>query len=168
MQRAFVTVATATSTTGGAYTFPAQTPLQNTYYEVTGAGKTSAQLFEGVKYGLTAAASSNTVQAGQPLTFTGTVSPGHVGHAVYLQAQYPSGIGFHVVEVATVTAASTYTITHTQFGPGAKKFRIKVPGDPENQGVASALFAVEVTPAPPAALTPELPNNSSQPSEGHL
>ena len=31
---------------------------------------------------------------------------------------------------------------------------MKVPGDPGNQGVASPVFAVEVTPAPPAALTP--------------
>jgi hypothetical protein len=168
LQSQFVAVATALSTTGGAYTFPVQTPLRSTFYEVTGAGKTSARLFEGVKYGLTATASSNTVQAGQPLTFAGTVSPGHVGHAVYLQAQYPGGIGFHVVEVATVTAASTYTITHTPFAPGAKKFRIKVPGDPENQGVASALFGVEVTLAPAATLTPELPSNSTQPSEGHF
>jgi hypothetical protein len=167
-QSTFAAVASAISTTGGAYAFPVQTPLKNTFYEVTGVGKTSARLFEGVKYGLTAGASSNSVQAGQPLSITGTVSPGHVGQPVYLQAQYPSGIGFHVVEVTAVTAASTYTIIHTPFFPGAKKLRIKVPGNPENQGVASALFGVEVMSAPPAALTPELPNNSSQPSEGHL
>lgn len=137
LQSKFVPVANAVSTTGGAYTFPVQTPLQSTLYQVTGAGKASARLFEGVKYGLTAGVSSNTVQAGQPLTFSGTVTPGHVGHAVYLQAQNASGIGFHVVEVGTVTAGSTYSITHTPFNTGARKYRVKVPGDPENQGVAS-------------------------------
>jgi hypothetical protein len=167
-QKSFVPIATTSSTAGGTYTFPVQTPLQSTGYEVTGAGKTSTHLFEGVKYGLTAGVSANTVQAGQSLTFSGTVTPGHSGHAVYLQAQYPSGIGFHVIQVGTVTAGSTYSISYVPFVAGAKKFRIKVPGDPENQGVASSLFEVSVTPAPAAALKPEAPGNSSPPREGKL
>jgi hypothetical protein len=168
LQSKFSPVASTVSTTGGAYTFGVQTPLQSTFYQVTGAGKASARLFEGVKYGLTAAASASTVQAGQPLTFSGTVTPAHAGHAVYLQAQNASGIGFHVVEVGTVSAGSTYSITHTPFNTGAKKYRVKVPGDPENQGVASPLFGVEVTPAPASALIPEAPGNSTPPSEGHV
>lgn len=167
-QSGFVPIATTTSTAGGTYTFPVQSPLQSTAYEVTGAGKSSTHLFEGVKYGLAAGVSTTTVQAGQPVTFAGTVTPGHAGHAVYLQAQYPSEVGFHVVAVGTVTAGSTYSIAYRPFVAGAKKFRIKVPGDPENQGVASSLFEVTVTPAPAAALKPEAPGNSSLPREGQL
>ena len=65
-------------------------------------------------------------------------------------------------------AGSTYSIAYTPFVAGAKKFRIKVPGDPENQGVASSTFEVTVTPAPAAALKPEAPGNSSLPREGQL
>jgi hypothetical protein len=167
-QKTFVPIATTASTAGGTYAFPVQIPLQSTAYEVTGAGKTSTHLFEGVKYGLTAGVSSNTVQVGQPLTFSGTVTPGHAEHPVYLQAQYPSGIGFHVIQVGRVTAGSTYSISYVPFVAGAKKLRIKVPGDPENQGVASSLFEMSVTPAPAGALKPEAPGNSSLPREGKL
>jgi hypothetical protein len=167
-QKTFLPIATTASTAGGAYTFPVQTPVQSTSYEVTGAGKTSTHLFEGVKYGLTAAVSAKTVQAGQPVTLSGTVTPGHVGHAVYLQAQYPSGVNFHVIQVGMVTAGSTYSISYVPYVAGAKKLRIKVPGDPENQGVASSLFEVGVSPAPASALRPEAPGNSSLPREGKL
>lgn len=168
LQSGFVAVAKAVSVGGGAYTFPIQAPLQNTFYKVAGAGKTSARTFEGVKYALTATVSSNTIQAGQPLTFLGTVTPGYAGHPVYLQAQNASGIGFHVVDVGTVTATSTYSIVHAAFTAGVHKFRIKVPGDHENQSVASTLFTIEVTPASAEALTPEAPGNSSLPSEGQI
>jgi hypothetical protein len=167
-QDKFVPIATVTSASNGAYAFPVLSPLQSTFYQVTGAGKSSARLFEGVKYGLTASVSATTVQAGQPLTFSGTVSPGHLGHPVYLQAQNPSGIGYHFVEAGTVTAGSTYSITNVRFVAGVKKFRIRVPGDPENQGAASAPFTITVTPVPAAALAPEPPGNSAPPSEGHV
>jgi hypothetical protein len=166
-QGKLVPVATTTSSGGGSYTFPVQSPLQNTLYQVTGAGKASARVFEGVKYGLTASVSATTVQAGQPLTFSGTVTPGHAGHPVYLQAQYPSGVSFHVVQVGRVTG-STYSITHVPFVAGVKRYRVKVPGDPENQGAASSLFTIQVNAAPAAALKPEPPGNSTPPSEGHL
>jgi hypothetical protein len=161
-------VDTVTSSSSGTYTFHVQSPLQSTLYQVTGAGKASARLFQGVKYGLTASVSASTVQAGQPLTFSGTVTPGHAGHAVYLQFQYPSGVGFYTVDVGRVTAGSTYSIAHEAYVSGTKKYRIKVPGDSQNQGVASSLFAIQVNPAPPGALKPEAPGNSTPPSEGHL
>jgi hypothetical protein len=167
LQHGFSSVATTTSASDGSYTFPAQTPLQSTFYKVIGAGKTSARLFEGVRYGLTATASASSVQAGTPLTFSGTVTPGHEGHPVYLQVANGTGVGFHTVEVATVHG-SAYTLTHALYAVGARKLRVKVPGDPENQGVASSPFAVEVTPAPAAALTPEPTSNSTRPSEGHF
>jgi hypothetical protein len=168
LQHDFSPVANVTSGADGSYSFPVQTPTQSTFYKVTGGGKTSSRLFEGVRYGLTASASASSVQAGQPVTFSGTVTPGHVGHPVYLQVQNGSGVGFHTVEVTNVTAASTFSVAHTLYAAGTRKLRVKIPGDPENQGVASRLFGVEVTPAPAAALTPEAPSNSTPTSEGHF
>jgi hypothetical protein len=168
LQHDFTPVTSTTSGADGSYSFTGQTPKQSTFYKVTAAGKASSRLFEGVRYGLTASASASSVAAGTPVTLSGTVTPGHEGHPVYLQVQSGTGIGFHTVEVGKVAADGTYAIAHTFFTVGPRKLRIRVPGDPENQGAASPSVALEVTPAPPAALTPELPSNSTPPSEGHV
>jgi hypothetical protein len=169
-QHGFAPVAEVKTGAGGEYAFPAQSPVYNTFYQVRTGAKTSreksAVLYEGVKDVLTAEISSSTVQAGQALTFKGTVAPEHAGHIVYLERQNASGNGFHVVQVATIEAGSTYTIVHTVYDAGTKVFRVRVPGDPENEGTVSAPFTIQVTPAPASALAPEVPGNSSLPAEG--
>jgi hypothetical protein len=169
-QHGFAPVSEVKTNASGEYTFPAQSPVYNTFYEVrTGAkasGEKSAVLYEGVNDVLTAEVSASTIQAGQALTFKGTVAPEHAGHIVYLERQDASGNGFHVVQIATIEAGSTYTIVHAVYDAGTKVFRVRVPGDPENEGAASARFAIQVTPAPASALTPEAPGNSSLPGEG--
>jgi hypothetical protein len=164
----FTPVASATSGSGGAYSFTPQMPLQSTLYEVTAAGETSGKLFEGVKYGLTAGVSASSIQAGQPLTFSGTVTPGNVGHPVYVQQQNLSGIGFRTVVMGTVGPGSTYSIPYAPFATGHRKLRVKVPGDPGNQGIASQAFEVEVTPASPDLLAPETPGNPNSPTLGQI
>jgi hypothetical protein len=168
LQHGFVAVATSTSGAGGAYSFPVQTPTQSTFYKVTGAGKSSSRLFEGVRYGVTASASASSIAAGQPVTFSGAVTPAHEGHPVYLQALSGSSVGYHTVEVAKVAHDGTFAIAHSFYAAGARKLRVKVPGDPENQGAATLAVALEVTPAPAVALTPEAPGNSTQPAQGHF
>jgi hypothetical protein len=169
-QRGFAPVAEVTTSAGGEYTFPAQSPVYSTFYEVkTGAkavAEKSAVLYEGVKDVLTAEVSPSAVQAGQALTFKGTVAPEHAGHIIYLERQNASGNGFHVVQVATIGAGSSYTIVHTVYDAGTKVFRVRVPGDPENEGAVSAPFTIQVAPAPAATLAPEAPGNSSLPAEG--
>ena len=164
----FATIATTTAGAGGQYSFT-QAPQQNTAYRVLGGGRHSAVLFEGVKYALTAGVSAGTVQAGQPLSFGGTVTPFRAGHLVYLERQNANGGGFHVVQIGTLTpgpgASGTYSIAHTFFGMGKQVLRIKVPGDPANQGIASAPFTIEVTPSPAAALRTIPPERL--PGEGH-
>jgi hypothetical protein len=165
-QHGFAPVEEGMTGTGGSYTFPAQSPVNSTFYEVKGAGRTSAVLYEGVKDVLTAQLSDTTVQAGTPLTFSGTVAPDHTGHVVYLERQNASGTGFHVVEVATVGAGSAYSIVHTVYDAGTKVFRVRIPGGPENEGALSPAFTITVTPAPASALSQEAPDNSTSPSEG--
>ncbi len=161
--KGFAPVTTTTTTTGGDYTF-ILTPLQNTAYQVTEGTVKSAVLFEGVKYILTAGISAKTVQSGQPLTFAGTVTPGTVGKIVYLERENGVGGGFHVVDVGSVLAGGTYSITDYIFGSGKAVFRVRVPGDPDNQQVASEPFPVEVTAAPPSSLKPVV--QPKGPSEG--
>lgn len=164
-QQGFTPVAQATTDANGKYSFPAQAPVSSTFYEVQGAGETSAILFEGVKYLLTAQISATTVQEGQTLTFTGSLAPAHPGHIVYLERRNAAG-AFAVVQVATLSAQSTFSIAHQVYGTGSQVFRIDVPGGPENERVASQPFTVQVNPAPAAALTPEAPGNSTVPAEG--
>ena len=168
-QTAFAPVATTVSGTGGKYSFAPQTPLQSTLYEVSGAGKTSAVVFEGVKYALTATASASSIALGQPLTFSGTVTPAVAGHPIYLQSLNPSGVNYRVAQVGTVGADGKYSITHTIYNPAfsQRKFRVKVPGDPQNQGIASQTFTIAVT-APIGPIAPESSANSSQPHEGQV
>ena len=154
-QGTFTSVATSVANQSGQYSF-AVAPQENTAYRVLGAGRHSAVLFEGVKYTLTAGVSAGTIQAGQPLTFAGTVTPYRAGHVVYLERQNANGGGYHVVQVGTLVAgpgnSGTYSITHVFFGFGKQVLRIKVPGDPDNEGAASTPFSIEVTPSPAAAL----------------
>jgi hypothetical protein len=165
-QTGFAPVAEITTDASGNYGFPAQSPVNSTFYKVTGAGKSSAVLYEGVKDVLTAAVSATTIEAGQSLTFSGAVAPSHAGHTIYLERQNASGQGFHVVEVSSVNPDSTYSIAHQVYDTGTKVFRIHIPGGPENQGAVSQPFTIQVTAAPAAALMPEAPAGATLPPEG--
>jgi hypothetical protein len=173
-QHGFTQVAQTTTNAGGEYTFPAQAPTHSAFYEVrTGAKVTpverSAVLFEGVKDVLTASVSpSTTVQAGQELTFSGTVTPAHQApHIIYLERQNASGQGFHVVNIGSIGAGSTtYSLAYRIYAPGTRVFRVRIPGGPDNEGAVSQTITITITPAPASALTPEAGSNSALPSEG--
>jgi hypothetical protein len=181
-QRGFAPVAEVSTNASGEYTFPAQSPVNSTFYEVAATEAPcaadphprackaivdkSAVLYEGVKDALTVAVSQSTIPAGGTLTFTGTVAPDHTGHIIYLERQNVGNGNFHVVEVATVGAGSAYAIAHTVYAPGTKVFRVRIPGGPENEGAASAPFTIQVTPSPASSLPPEGSGNSGLPAEG--
>jgi hypothetical protein len=154
-------VATTTADSGGNYSFT-QTPVNSTIYQVKGGGKSSAQLFEGVKDLLTASETPSTISAGQSVTFSGTVSPNKTGHVIYLQRQNPNGNGFHTVQVAKVGPGSVYSISRRLFVPGTKVFRVFIPGGPFNQGAASAPFTITVNPAPAQQLSAAQPDSTEQ------
>jgi hypothetical protein len=187
----FAPVAQVTTNAAGEYSFPAQAPVNSTFYRVqTAAGVgccppgasclqsapscpaimrrrvSSAVLYEGVRDVLTAQASATTVQAGQSIVFSGTVSPDHTGHIIYLERQNAQAPGFHVIQVSFIGTGSAYAIPHRFYEPGTKLVRVYIPGGPENQGAASAPFSIAVTPAPPSTLMPESPGNSTLPQEG--
>ena len=162
----FTVVAKGTTDGSGNYKFVVPAALHNTEYRVSGPRVNSTVLFEGVKYALTAGVSATSVQSGQPLTFSGTVAPAQIGHVVYLERKNASGVGFHVVDIGTVTSSATYSISHYVFGSGNEIFRIRIPGDPENMAAFSAPFTIAVTPAAAASLHPVTPG--VLPSEGQI
>jgi hypothetical protein len=165
-QHGFAPIAEVSTGAGGAYSFPAQMPVNSTLYRVKGAGQKSAVLYEGVKDVLTAEVSQTTVQAGAALTFKGTVKPDHTGHIIYLERQNAAGTAFHVVQVGHILPGSVYSIVHQFYVPGTKIVRVDIPGGPDNGRAVSQPFTIQVTPAPASALTPEAPGNSSLPGAG--
>jgi hypothetical protein len=165
-QHGFERIVQTQANAAGEYSFPAQSPINNTFYRVTSARQASAVLYEGVKDVLTAKVSATTVPAGQPVTFSGTVSPDHTGHAIYLERQNASGGGFHTIEVGRVGPGSTYSLSRRLYDPGTRMLRVFIPGGPENQGAASQPFTITVSPAPASTLTAEPPEGTSFPPEG--
>jgi hypothetical protein len=183
-QHGFARVAQVNTNGAGEYSFPAQAPVNSTFYRVEGFRPVcpppppgaaaclairrvmSAVLYEGVKDVLTAQVSATTVQAGQAVTFSGTVSPDHTSHVIYLERQNAHGPGFHVIQVSFVGAGSAYSIVHQLYDPGTRVLRVYIPGGPENQGAASQPFSIQVTPAPASTLMSESPENSTLPPEG--
>ncbi len=157
----FTQVATTVADSSGNYSF-VQVPLHSTLYQARGGTKRSAQLFEGVRFLLTASEAPGTVDAGQPVTFSGTVAPDATGHVIYLQRQNAGGNGFHTVQVQNVAAGSVYSITRRLFVPGTKVFRVLIPGGPLNQGAASQTFTVTVNPASPQQVNGSQPDNNSE------
>jgi hypothetical protein len=163
----YAPVATTTTDSAGKYAFAPQSPGVSTFYRVQGGSRSSAVLYQGVKYVLTAKPSASSISSGQPLTFSGTVTPAKAGHQIYLEKQNISGTNFHVVAVGTVAADGSYSITRTFFAPGSYVLRVKIPGDSENGGTASATFPTTVTPIPSAKIPLEPPVNGGLPPEGH-
>jgi hypothetical protein len=163
----YAPVTTAMTDSSGNYVFPAQSPTVSTFYRVQGGGRRSAVLYEGVKYVLTAAPSASSVMSGQPLTFTGTVAPAKAGHQIYLEKQNTVNGNFHVVALGTVAADGTYSITRSFFAPGSYVLRVKIPGDSQNGGTASAAFPTAVTPVPSAKIPAEAPVDGGLPPAGH-
>lgn len=151
---AFAAVATSTTDAGGSYSFT-QSPLQSTSYKVTVATTMSTVLFEGVKFLLSTGSEPSTAEAGQALTFTGTLAPVDAGQVVHLERRSPSGIGFSVVGAGTVNADSTFSITYMAHTVGTYTMRIKVPAGSGIEGTASDPFSVQVTPALAIGPAPE-------------
>jgi hypothetical protein len=164
----YAPIATTTTDANGNYTFPTQTPPVSTFYRVTAGGRSSTVLYQGVKYVLTAAPSASSVSSGQPLTFTGTVSPAKAGHTIYLERENALGTNFHVVAIGSVAADGSYSLTRTFFAPGSYVLRVKIPGDSENGGTASTTFPTTVTPIASAKVPAEAPNNGALPPQGQV
>jgi hypothetical protein len=142
----FTALAKATTDSTGNYSFTVA-PLQSTTYLVATASETSAELFEGVRYTLTAAPAPQTIQAGSQMSFSGTILGAHEGQVVYLQRQSASGVGFHVVGEGKVGADSTSSIPAAFFGDTTAVLRIKVPGDAESVGTTSQPFTLGLSSA---------------------
>jgi hypothetical protein len=154
-QRHFTALESTTTDADGSYSF-SEKPAQNTVYQARTTfppHRHSAVLFEGVKDVITFSASPTSVDSGQPVTFTGSVTPDKAGDVVYLQRLGTDG-EWHTVGISTVKHDSTFEFVRIFGAAGAKTFRARIPGDPQNIGGASSPVTVTVTVPPPSTLAP--------------
>jgi hypothetical protein len=158
--QAYHAIATATTGTDGGYAFSLTgglAPAHNEVYQVRTnlpPSRHSAQLFEGVRDVVTISPSANSATVGGSVTFTGSVVPIKVGHAIYLQ-KLGADNDWHNVEVGVVNVSSNYSFTWTFGTMGSKQFRVRIPGGPDNVGAVSPTETVSVTGlAPPSTLAP--------------
>lgn len=152
---AFRALESTTTDSAGNYSFT-QMPIHNTvYHVVAGNGKAvkTANLYVGVQDVVTAAASASTVAVGDTVKITGTVTPDHSGHVVYLQEQNSAGqwVG---VESGRVNDASQFQFAYTPGQTGALNLRVQITGGPWNVGGVSPAMALSVSGVAPA---PSLP-----------
>src|ERR1700733_13797933 len=146
---------TQTTTTGldGSYSFTVQGSTNERYQARTTFAplRDSAVVFQGIQDVVSITSSAATAVVGQQVTFSGNVSPGKPGDAVYLERLGKDG-NWHIVESSTLDRASDYTIGWTFGTPGAKQVRVQVLGDPQNVTGVSASVPITVTLPPVGSL----------------
>ena len=146
---------TQTTTTGpdGSYSFTVQGSTNELYQARTTFApvRHSAVVFQGVQDVVSITSSATAAVVGQPVTFSGNVSPGKPGDAVYLERLGKDG-NWHIVESSTLDQASDYSIGWTFGTPGAKQVRVQVLGDPQNVTGVSAPVPITVTLPPVSSL----------------
>jgi hypothetical protein len=146
----------STTTTGadGSYSFANLQPTTNELYLVRttfAPRRHTAVLFQGVQDVVTMSASSSTSTVDGHILFTGNVTPGKSGHAIYLQKLGKDG-DWHTVEVRFLNNASTFQFGWTFGTAGTKEFRARITGGPYNVGGASAPVTVVVSQPPLSTL----------------
>jgi len=157
----FAKIGETTTSTGGAWEITLASAVANTHYQAVSGTVHSAVVFEGVKWNVTANPIPASVSSGTLVTFSGKLSPeNREGHTVYLERKNLSGGGYHVVDLGFVGKGGTVSIPFDVIGSGKQVYRLKVPGDPINEGNASSLLETEVTPVVAAVpqVQPTLPH----------
>jgi hypothetical protein len=154
-------IADATTAADGSYSFPNVSfpnlmPTSNVVYQVVetlAPHRHTARLFEGVSDVVTMTASPTTVQVGEPVTFSGTVTPNNAGQLVYLQRLTPNG-HWVIVGEHYINPDGSYSFTRVFGEQGTAQFRTRVFGDGYNIGAASSPVTITVSGVPPVTSLP--------------
>lgn len=152
----FKALQSAPTNGSGDYSFTTM-PIHNTVYRVVAGGKEmTADLFVGVQDVLTATASATTTTVGGKVTISGTVTPDHSGHVLYLQKQDTAGQWVDI-QAGQLTNGSQYSFSFTPGMAGTKNLRVQITGGPWNVGGISPTIVLTVSGVAPA---PSLPTAS--------
>ncbi len=149
----FRAITGTTTDSSGNYSFT-QMPLHNMVYHVqTVKSQKTANLFVGVQDVVTAALSSSTTTVGGSVTITGTVTPDHAGHVIYLQEQNSAGQWVEVKN-GVVNNSSTFQFVYTAGQAGTVNLRVQITGGPWNVGGVSQALALTVSGVAPVTSLP--------------
>lgn len=91
----------------------------------------SRTVFERVRALVSITASTTTAVTGQPVTFTGSVTPNHAGERVVLQEESQSG-NWHDLKSGRLDGGSNYAITYRWRFAGDHTVRVRFPSDVRN------------------------------------
>lgn len=139
----------------GNYTFT-QMPLHNTVYRVETASSphtVTAKLYVGVKDVVTIVPGSTTVTVGGTDTITGTVTPDHTGHIVYLQQLNTDG-SWSDIHSSYLSPGSQYSFDYAPGEAGTVQLRVLITGGPINVGGVSAPVTITVAGLAPVSQLP--------------
>jgi hypothetical protein len=149
--------ALATTYTGpdGSYSFT-ESPAHNEVFRAQtarGPKRATANLYVGAQDVVTASSSSLTAPVGGSVTLSGTVTPDHTGHLVYLQRLGADGFWHNVVK-GTVGTGSTYSLSYSFGQTGSIALRARIYGGPDNVGAPSPPMTVSVNGVEPVSSLP--------------
>jgi hypothetical protein len=137
----------------GEYTFTT-TPAYNTVYYVTAAkGERTAKLYVGVQDVVNASLSASTIAVGAAVKVTGTVTPDHTGHILYLQQQNAAGQWLDV-QTSYVTSGSQFAFSYTPGMTGTLNLRVQITGGRWSIGGISSTMPLTVSGAAPVSSLP--------------
>jgi hypothetical protein len=140
----------------GQYSFTTM-PLHNTVYYVTAAHKErTANLYVGVQDVVNASANVSTIAVGDSVKVTGTVTPDHGGHVLYLQQQNTAGQWVDV-QTGYLSNASTFAFNYTPGQMGTFSLRVQITGGPWNIGGVSSTLPLTVSGVAPVSSLPPAP-----------
>jgi hypothetical protein len=103
----------------------------------------SRTMYERVAALVSLTSSTSTAVTGQPITFTGSVTPNHAGDRIELQELNTAGTAWVNLKSGVVGRGSSFSIVYRWRVPGSHDVRALFPGDARN--IRSASNAVTVT-----------------------
>jgi hypothetical protein len=145
----YTRVSSTTTDSRGFYEFPRaeDVVLTNRSWYVREAGIHqihSRTVYERVAALVSLSSSTSTAVTGQPITFTGTVTPDHTGDRVELQELNTAGTSWVNLKSARVGPGSNYSIVYRWRLPDEHDVRVLFPGDARNIRGASNPISVTI------------------------
>ncbi len=137
----------------GNYSFTTTPSYKTVYYVTAGHGDKTATLYVGVQDVVNAALSSSTIAEGDTVKVTGTVTPDHTGHVIYLQQQNAAG-QWADVETSYLTSGSQFAFSYAPGMAGTLNLRVQITGGPWSIGGISATMPLTISGIAPVISLP--------------
>jgi hypothetical protein len=141
-QKTFQKIASATTSSSGAYTLrrPAGKVKTDRAWYVASGGAKSSTIEQGVTAKVTISARAAKVSGGHKITLTGKVDPSHSGQRVLLEERI--GGTWRTLGHVRLSKKSHYRVSHTWAAAGVVKLRISLPSDKQNAASVSPVATV--------------------------